>query len=299
MKSNNILKGVAIIAVGAASYGMLATFVKLAYKEGYTTPEVTIAQLVIGFLLMTFYTLFKEKKQNKPILKLPKSDVLKLVILGTSLGLTTLFYYLAVKYVSVSTAIVLLMQTTWISVVLECIIQKTFPSMQKIIAVVLVLVGTVLTTNILGTEIQIDARGIIFGFLSAISFTTTMFASNKIATYLPAYKKSSIMLLGGFLAITIYNIIGYTGHFDFSIFYSWGIILAIFGTIIPPLAFNTGFPLTGLGLGSIVSATELPVSIIMAYFFLGESVIGIQIAGIVLILGAIVLMNLKFKKQLA
>jgi len=34
---NNVLKGVFLVALGATSYGMLATFVKLAYKDGYTT----------------------------------------------------------------------------------------------------------------------------------------------------------------------------------------------------------------------------------------------------------------------
>jgi hypothetical protein len=40
-----------------------------------------------------------------------------------------------------------------------------------------------------------------------------------------------------------------------------GVVLALFGTIIPPLLMNAGFPLTGIGLGSIVSALELPVSV--------------------------------------
>ena len=33
---------------------------------------------------------------------------------------------------------------------------------------------------------------------------------------------------------------------------------------------NAGFPLTGIGLGSIVSALELPVSVMMAFFILNE-----------------------------
>jgi hypothetical protein len=43
-----------------------------------------------------------------------------------------------------------------------------------------------------------------------------------------------------------------------------GVVLALFEPIIPPLLMNAGFPLTGIGLGSIVSALELPVSVTMA-----------------------------------
>jgi len=36
MSNNNVLKGVFLVGFGATSYGMLATFVKMAYNEGYT-----------------------------------------------------------------------------------------------------------------------------------------------------------------------------------------------------------------------------------------------------------------------
>ncbi|MEO0059452.1 MAG: hypothetical protein RLZZ312_1099, partial [Bacteroidota bacterium] len=41
---NNLIRGVFLVGLGATSYGMLATFVKLAYAEGFTTVEVTISQ---------------------------------------------------------------------------------------------------------------------------------------------------------------------------------------------------------------------------------------------------------------
>lgn len=297
MGKNNLIKGVLLVALGASSYGMLATFVKLAYEDGYTTPEVTLAQLVIGLICMWGISLLSKNKIPNENQKIKKGDTLKLILSGTSLGLTTLFYYITVKYVSVSIAIVLLMQTIWISVVLEAFLLKKIPSLQKIISVVCVLIGTLLTTDVFASEVSIDYRGIIFGFLSAISFTTTMFASNRIATYLSPYKKSSIMLIGGFIAVVSYCIVSIEGTFNFSIFYKWGIILALFGTIIPPLSFNSGFPKTGLGIGSIVSSIELPVSVVMAYLVLKEQVVTIQIIGIILILSAVIIMNVKFSKN--
>ena len=59
---------------------------------------------------------------------------------------------------------------------------------------------------------------------------------------------------------------------------------------------KAGFLLTGIGMESIVSALEMPVSVLMAYFILNESVILSQWLGIVLIVVAIVIMNVKLKK---
>jgi drug/metabolite transporter (DMT)-like permease len=59
---------------------------------------------------------------------------------------------------------------------------------------------------------------------------------------------------------------------------------------------NAGFPLTGIGLGSIVSALELPVSVMMAYVLLNEDVNTTQWLGIALIIAAIIIMNISGKK---
>jgi drug/metabolite transporter (DMT)-like permease len=77
----------------------------------------------------------------------------------------------------------------------------------------------------------------------------------------------------------------------------WGIILSLFGTIIPPMLMNAGFPLTGIGLGSIVSALELPVSVMMAFVLLNEEVIFLQWVGILFIILAIIIMNINFTKK--
>jgi drug/metabolite transporter (DMT)-like permease len=124
-----------------------------------------------------------------------------------------------------------------------------------------------------------------------------MFAANKVATSISAAQRSLYMLLGGAFVVFIFALLTQHTPFNFDIFYKWGILIALFGTVIPPMLLNAGFPLTGIGLGSIVSALELPVSVMMAYVLLNESVIFNQWIGIVLILLAIVMMNISFKKK--
>ena len=142
-----------------------------------------------------------------------------------------------------------------------------------------------------------DWRGIVLGLLSAASFTTTMFTANRVGINVSSAQRSLFMLLGGAVIVFGFAFATQTGDFNFEIFAKWGIVLALFGTIIPPLLFNLGFPLTGIGLGSIVSALELPVSVLMAYFLLNENINTWQWIGIVLIILAIVIMNINFKKN--
>ena len=296
MIKNNLLKGVFLVGLGASSYGMLATFVKLAYQENYTTAEVTTAQFVYGIIGLLLINLFQKVKNNNTI-KATKKQRFQLMFAGTSLGLTSVFYYLAVKYIPVSIAIVLLMQTVWMGVILEMFLEKKLPSKQKTIAVFIVLIGTLLATNILKSNLNIDWRGIIWGMLAAASFTTTMFTANKIAIGISSAQRSLYMLFGGAIIVFCFAIFTQNTPFQFEIFMKWGIVLALFGTIIPPILMNAGFPKTGLGIGSIVSTLELPVSVLMAYIILNESVVATQWVGILLIIFAIVFMNIHLKSN--
>jgi drug/metabolite transporter (DMT)-like permease len=297
MSQNNVLKGVFLVAIGATTYGMLATFVKMAYSEGYTTAEVTTSQFILGIIGILIINAFQKIKHKDNVVKASKKNIFSLMLAGTSLGMTSLFYYLAVKFIPVSIGIVLLMQTVWMGVLLEMILEKKLPSRQKVFAVFIVLIGTVLATNIMHNEIKLDWRGLVWGILAAASFTTTMFTANRVATEISSAQRSLYMLLGGAVIVFSFAFFTQVTPFNFEIFMKWGIILALFGTIIPPMLMTAGFPLTGIGLGSIVSALELPVSVMMAYMLLDEKVIFLQWVGIVLIILAIIIMNVNFKRK--
>jgi drug/metabolite transporter (DMT)-like permease len=294
---NNILKGVFLVALGATSYGMLATFVKLAYKDGYTTAEVTSSQFIYGIIGILLINLFQKIVNKEKAQKASSKNIFQLMVAGTSLGMTSVFYYLCVKYIDVSIAIVLLMQTVWMGVLLEWILDKKRPSTQKIISVIIVLFGTFLATKLYEFTIQLDWRGIFWGILAAASFTTTMFTANKVALGISSAQRSLYMLLGGALIVFTFSAFTQVGFLNIEIFKNYGLFLALFGTIIPPILLNAGFPNTGLGLGSIVASLELPVSVLMAFLILNEKVVVWQWCGILLIILAIVIMNLNFSKK--
>ena len=299
MTNNKIIKGVFFVAFGATSYGMLATYVKLAYQEDYTTAEVTSSQFILGLIGLLSINLFQKVRSKEVAEKPTAKNIFNLMLAGSSLGMTSVFYYLCVKYIDVSIAIVLLMQTVWMGVLLEMILDKKLPSKQKVISVVLVLVGTILATNLLDNQNEVDYRGIAWGLAAAMSFTTTMFTANRVAVHISSAQRSLYMLLGGAVIVFVFGIMTQTTPYNFEIFMKWGIILSLFGTIIPPMLFNIGFPNTGIGLGSIVASLELPVSVMMAYFILDEQVILSQWFGILIILFAIIIMNINFKASKA
>ncbi|MBC8987417.1 DMT family transporter [Pedobacter sp. N36a] len=293
---NNLIKGSILVALGSASYGMLATFVKMAYKEGYSTAEVTLSQFAIGVISLLLISMFSKRPAADSAPTSNWKSLLKLMVAGTAMGLTSTFYYLSVQYIPVSVGIVLLMQTVWMGVVLEMILHKKRPGNRKIISVSIIIAGTILATNLLQSSVTLDWRGIGFGMLAALSYTITVYASNGIALHLPVVRRSLYLVLGGLIIIMLIFHSSLNMNFSFDIFWKWGIVLSLFGTILPPLLFTMGMPLTGVGLGTIIAAVEIPVSVAMAHFILKEPVNLTQLGGILLILAAVVLMNIEKPK---
>jgi drug/metabolite transporter (DMT)-like permease len=293
-----LLKGILFVGIGAASYGVLATLVRLAYNEGYSTTEVTYAQYLVGLVVMGCLWLFRK---NDPVKRQEgRHDVAKLIAGGTSYGLTGVFYYLSVQYIPVSICVILLMQTIWMGVVLESLLAAKWPGLNKCAAVVIVLLGTVLATNVLSAEGSPDMKGVLWGMAAAVTYTISLYVSNSVAAGMQPQKKGFFILLGGTAMVLAVGLLNMPAQFNLSIFWTWGLLLALFGTILPPLLFNVGFPKTGIGLGAIIIAIEIPVSVSMAWLLLHERVNGWQWFGIVLIIVSIVIMNLHLlRKDLA
>ncbi|HEY0176860.1 MAG TPA: EamA family transporter, partial [Pedobacter sp.] len=189
----NILKGALLVGLGAASYGALATVVKLSYQHGFTTAEVTTSQFSVGFIVMFLLNvLFKKQKKGQAAVS--GNAKLKLIAGGTAMGLTSICYYFAVKYIPVSVAIVLLMQSVWMGIFLEAVLERKWPSGKKIAAMIIVLAGTGLATNIFSGIGALNWKGLAWGFAAGLSYTISLYSSNSIAADLPPLKRSLWLL---------------------------------------------------------------------------------------------------------
>jgi len=291
----NKIKGIVYVIIGAASYGVLATIIKSANNSGFGTASLTFLQYLFGVIFLIIASFFLSKKTKKTSVKETDSKYpkLKLILFGTSLGLTSSFYYLSIQYIPVSVGIILLMQTVWMGIILEYFIDRGRFTKRKLIGAVIVLLGTLLASRIFENDFNFNLMGFLFGFLAALCYTIALYATSKVSLQLPNIIRSKYLVLGGFLAILIFwniQIIQETNSLELL---KWGIILGLFGTVLPPILFNKGVPIIGTGLSSIIATLEIPVSIFSAYLLLNEQIGVIQTIGIFIILITIVLINLK------
>ena len=292
---NKTAKGVLLVLSGAISYGILATIVKYSNGLGMHTGVLVFMQYLVGAIVLSIITGMKQNKTAdfKPTSK----SKLKLVMFGTSVGLTSCLYYMSIQYVPVSVGIVLLMQSIWMGVVLEFILTRKPVATTKILAAVITIFGTVLASDVLFQDAEISWTGIMWGFAAAASYTLSLYASSHIEKEVQSFVRSKYLITGGLIAVILFWNVDIVNNFNTINILVSGVVLALFGTVLPPLLFTKGIPYIGLGLASILISVEIPVSIMSAQLVLGEQVSLVQWLGVCIIFFSIVLANLKTIKE--
>lgn len=281
-----------IVFLGGCSYGVLSTFVKLAYGAGFSVTEVIGGQYFFGVLLIWMIFLFTNKQKMKFI------QLGKLLLSGLPFGLTGVFYYQALQSLNASLAIIFLFQFVWIGTFLEWVLFRKKPDMNKMISIVILVIGSILAAGIVVEKgVNISWQGSVWGLLSAITFTISIFLSGSVEKHLPPVQRSTFIATGAFLTVSaifppvfLANIPVVMGVAPY------GLLLGLFGVALPPLLFSIGMPHVGPSLGTILSASELPVAVTMASIILAEHVGLSQWLGVVLILGGIAFGNVERSK---
>lgn len=299
------MNGYVYVIIGSISYGLLSSLVKVIYQHGLNANEVTLYQLMFGWSLLLIFFFFKkivDSKKNKGYKKLTKKKFLSLLILGSTTGLTGILYNLTLVNIDASFAIILLFQFTWISFVLEMIFFKVKPKKYQILSLIPIFIGTGLATNIMQLDFsQINPLGLLFGLLSAVSYSIFLLTSSKIGVSLPYYSKSLIMVSGGLLlTMIIYNPFSTFKIETFSIFASnYGLILGFLGSCLCTLMFAKGGPMIGPTKSAIIGTLELPTVLIASSIILGEIISFQKILGIIFIFFGILIANnvIKYKKK--
>ncbi|YCA44960.1 DMT family transporter [Bacillus sp. JZ8] len=280
-----------LVFLGGCSYGVVSTFVKIGYSQGFKLSEITGSQYLLGSIMLWIISIFVPK------VRLKGKQWLTLILSGIPMGLTGIFYNQTLNYVNASFAIILLLQFTWISIILQYLFDKKVPTRTNLIATGIILFGSLLASGFLKSEIAFSLTGISFGLLAALSFALFIFLSGRTSIPIHPIYKSAIMTTGA--ALTIFILLPPVFLVNDSLtngLWIYGLLTGLFGSVIPPILFNIGMPKVGGSLGTILSASELPTAVTMSTIVLHETVTLFQWIGVVIILAGIAYPNIKIRQ---
>ena len=246
--------------------------------------RVTFSFLALAVFLIT--------RRGLKALLLPRRDVVTMILIGTlGMAASNYFYYLAIQRTNVATAIIV-QYTAPVWVLCYMVgrgLQK--PTVQRIGAVGFGIVGIALAIDMVhGNALRLDAIGVGAALLAAFSFSYYNIAVHEV---LERYDRWKILLWAVLTASAFWIVVnppwkivaaGYSR--------SQFLFLAVFSLISmlgPFSCYFAGLQHLEPTRAVVTSCLEPVFSILLAALFLGERVNGTQVAGIALVLGAIVL----------
>lgn len=270
-----------LVIVASSSYGILSSIVKLAIQDGYSASQAVTSQYFIGFLIAVILFLIIQHKRPR------FGGGWTLIRAGLFTALTGIVYGKTIEYMPASLAVVMLFQFTWIGMLFDCIASRRLPKRVELISLVFLFSGTIFAAGILNVDLSgIPWQGWAFGLASATSFASFVMANQKAIEGMDTTTR--LLYTSFFAAIVVLFFqspeIVWTGQLFTSSLLLYGVILGLFGIIIPIYLFSIAVPKVGTAMTSILSAMELPVAMTASVVLVGEHITFLQIIGIFIIL---------------
>lgn len=279
-----------LVLIASIAYGTLSTVAKLAFREGFSAGQLVLGQISLAFIFFMSIALIKNYKF---LFSLPRKMLAVLIVAGIISSMTSIFYSIALQYVDASLGIILLFQFTWLGMLLDFAVNKIRPGKTKLLALVFILTGTVMSINLNPQSLDFSLVGILFGLAAAVSYTLFIYFSGSAAVGIPVIYKNSIMLIGSMLTVCIAfpPQVFLTDLPNSSSWLKYSAYLATLGMILPFYFFARGVPVIGTTTATLIGAMELPTVLLCATFILNEQISAQQIAGMLCIIVGIIISN--------
>ncbi|MHA6252037.1 DMT family transporter [Oceanobacillus sp. CAU 1775] len=279
------------IIIGATLWGTISFYVKNLYAFGFSPMEVVTLRAWTSALILVLYFLITSPKT----LKLHKFTDIKYFI-GTGVFSIIFFNYClftAIEISSIPVATALLYTAPAFVTILSFFLFKEALTKVKVIALIITLFGTSLVVGLIPFNTEaFKFASIVFGLGSAIGYAFySIFSKYALEKYGSLTITTFTFLVA---AVTLLPFFPYKekGALLFEpevLFYAFG--LGLLPTAIAYIIYTYGLNHTEASKASILTTIEPVVATIIGIFIFKESFSFIQMLGMALIIGAVILIQ--------
>lgn len=290
------LPGILITLLGAILFSTKAIFVKKAFAET-GVDAVTLLTLRMLFSLPFYLAaalLISGREGNVRMTKKQWGATLLIGLAGYYLS--SLFDFIGLQYISAALERLLLFFYPTFAVLLNRIIFKQPITRGQQLALLLTYSGIgIAFSGELGLN---DEKGLLFGsfmvLLCALIYAFYLVGSGRMIPQVGANKFTAYAMLSATMGVFVHFLFaGDSEALQQRESWWWGILLALFATVLPSFLLSEGLKRIGSNNVAILLSIGPVSTILQAHYFLGEPVLGAAVAGTVLVVAGIVLLGWK------
>lgn len=258
---------------------------------------IILSQTRTSFSLLVLLPLLVRGRGLQRI-KLPAPDLIQCLMLGMfGVAASNYFYYVAIQRTSVAIAIVVQYTApVWVLVYVVARRQQK-PSLQKVAAVAIAVIGIALTIGMIGgksmSPLRLDSGGFLAALVASFSFAFYNVGGHRILARYDRWR----VLVWTLTSASVFWLIVNPPWKVFAANYTvaqWGFLFlfSMVSVLGPFSLYFLGLQYLEPASAIIASCLEPVFSIVLAAALLGEGLRSVQILGIVLVLSAIVIVQM-------
>lgn len=289
-------KGYLCVVAAAIMWAISGTTGKALFESGITPVEVVQVRATLASLLLAPIFFFTRRE----LLRIKGADIGYFLFLGgVAMALVQLTYFYAISKLQVAAAILLQYMAPILVAAFSMFFWRERPTVTKLAALILSFLGCYLVVGGYNLEfIQMNQVGILWGLGAAVCYAGYALLGER---GMHRYSPWTVLFYALAFSAISWHIFYEPFHYlraGYSLTQWAGLIyISVFGTAIP-------FGLYFVGINyvrstrAMITATLEPISAgFIAYLFLGEALEDLQMLGAALVIGAIVLLQLRSERD--
>jgi drug/metabolite transporter (DMT)-like permease len=284
------MRGALLCLVSAAGFATLGVFGRLASDAGASIASTLLVRFAIASLV--FALLLAVTGGLAKLRALPRRAVLGGLALGAAgYSLQSGLYFAAIGRLDVS-LVSLVLYTYPAFVTLAAIaLRRVEPSLRTSVALAMASFGVVLVLLAAGAG-AFDATGALLALGASLAYTTYILVSDGVVGSVDPLALSALVLAGATASFAVAGLA--TGSLDLALgadAWLWLVLIALVSTVLPVSTFFAGLRRVGPSEAAILSTFEPPITVVLAFLVLGETLTPAQLAGGTLVLAAVIVLQ--------
>jgi drug/metabolite transporter (DMT)-like permease len=279
--------GSLLCLLSAVAFGAMAIFGKYAYEAG-----VDVGALLLIRFAMAAAVLAVVAGAIGALRNLNRRTVVSGLLMG-AIGYATQagLYFLALERMDASLLSLLLYTYPALVTAAAIVLKREQATKRKGAALAIATAGTALVLAGAGTG-ALDPLATVMGVGAALAYTAYILTGDRVVTGVPPLALAALVTAGATFTFAITALV--TGGPDLTFDAAgWGWLgaIALLSTVFAIITFFAGLARVGPSTASILSTLEPVVTVSLAAAAFNEQLTGVQLAGGVLVLGTVVVLN--------
>lgn len=279
--------GAVLCLLSAVCFGAMAVFGKLAYDDGVGLGDLLLVRFGLAALVLLAVVRLRGGLGG-----LPRRTAVAAFLMGAvGYAAQSASYFAALDRIDASLLTLLLYVYPVLVMVGAVLLGREAWSARRVTALGLSLLGILLVLSAASGG-RFDWLGVGLGLTAGVVYTAYILVGDRVVAGVPPLPLTTLVCCGAFTTYAVVSLLGGGPSFGFGLAgWGWLAAVALVSTVAAIVLFFAGLARVGPSVASILSVLEPVVTVASAAVVFGESLSRVQLAGGVLVLVAVLVVQ--------